>query len=203
MPLETSTGTTVRRESVTFMRWPDVPGVEIFEREVEWVRSVRARNRLVKHDRKGQQRSRDLTLFDGRLCPDPVAQAVEIADETARRQCCGPRRVFPEMEIQTFAEATETPYLIEADGTRSTVPEDWFLHDDAACDLWVLACSQNRRIESPARRPGPVVVAEDVVWSTHRDDAANERRIAAFSASLVALGLVEHEPAAEGPAPGM
>jgi hypothetical protein len=202
MAEETSAGPSGRRETMRFMRWADVPGVEIFDREVEWARSVRARNRLVVHGRRGSQRERDMTVFDGRLCPDPVAQAVKVADEVARRQSCGPQRAFPGMEVLTFAEAFDTPFLVAADGSLSSFPADWFLHDEAACDLWLLACDQERRIEEPAVRPLPIVVAADTVWSSHRDQAVNDRRIAAFAEAALAPG--DAGPClAAGPAPGM
>ena len=187
-------------ETVTFMRWADGAGVESYEREVTWVREVRARTVLSMSRGKGKPEVRILSEYGsayGGLTA--VERAMAAASEAARAAGCLRGGFSPEAEVSVEALEWHVPRVADEGGVPGSVPAGWFLEEPKALKAWLLACARDRRIEAPARRledrPGPA----GAVWRSQATPAANLALAAAFEAACRAAPEAE----ADGPSPGM
>ena len=167
------------RETLTFMRWADLEGIESYEREVVWKREIRARNIC----RTSGSPIQALSAFPaGQGFMEAVSSATHIAALAASTQPSTASR-----EICVIAEAWDIPSLETADGMEP-IPKQWFLEEPRAHAAWLLACARGRRVISPARRLEPRIAQASVVWNSQRSVDENQLALAEFTAVAGSAG---------------
>ena len=172
-------------QTLNLMRWDNQAAVLSFRTQVVMLPEVHAYN-VLRSTKKGKSRTADKRMssfLPGNFPLHAILEATEVAAHTARNN-----RIFTEFEVVVVGEIWKRPMLENGANKFSPLPPEWFLDEEKARNIWLLASQAGKQVIAPAQRPACRLVNTQEVWVSTQSVNENVKALATFNEhSLIGL----------------